>query len=154
MRLEYFEMIDAIDAIDVEAGTVTAISRLPEKSPIFEGHFPGYPTLPGVMMLELINHAAGYVIFRRYDKAKFVFLGAVKRAKFRQFIGPGAVVQINAQITHDGSGFAIAEGTVVVDGKVAADAETVMIVADFPSPELKAAFRRHFELIAVAAASA
>lgn len=154
MRLEYFEMIDSIDAIDVEAGTVRATSRLPEKSPVFEGHFPTYPTLPGVMMLELINHTAGYLIFRRYNKAKFVFLGSVKRAKFRNFVGPGMVVVIEAEITHDGSGFAVAQGTVAVDGKIAADAEIVMIVTDFPAPELADAFRRHFELITVAPAGA
>ena len=151
MRLEYFQMIDTVEALDVEAGTVRAISRVPDESPVFDGHFPSFPTLPGVMMLEMINHAAGYLIFRRTEQSKFVFLGGVRRAKFRRFIKPGEVVEIAARLTHDGSGYAVAEGTIAVDGAVAADAEVTMIVSDFPSPELAAAFRRHFALVPVSA---
>ena len=149
MRLEYFQMIDSVEALDLDAGTVRVVSRVPDRSPVFEGHFPSFPILPGVMMLEMINHAAGYLIFRRTNQSKFVFLGGVKRAKFRRFVSPGAVVEVTAKLTHDGSGFAIAEGSLTVDGDTAADAEITMIVGDFPNPELATAFKRHFELVPV-----
>jgi 3-hydroxyacyl-[acyl-carrier-protein] dehydratase len=154
MRLEYFQMIDTVEALDIDAGTVRVASRVPDRSPVFEGHFPSFPILPGVMMLEMINHAAGYLIFRRTNKTKFVFLGGVKRAKFRRFIGPGALVEIRAKLSHDGSGYAVAEGSIILDGAVAADAEVIMIVSDFPNAGIAEAFRRHFELVPVSSPAA
>jgi 3-hydroxyacyl-[acyl-carrier-protein] dehydratase len=151
MRLEYFEMIDRVEEFDVAAGTIRARSRLPDDSPVFDGHFPGFPTLPGVLMLEMINHVAGYLIAKRLKNEKFVFLGGVKRAKFRRFIRPGTDAEVTARLTHDGSGYAVAEGAISVDGQVAADAEIIMIVTDFPSPELAESFRRFMNLIPVAA---
>ena len=49
MLLEYFQMIDRIVSADVSAGTIVARSVVPEKSPVFEGHFPGRPLVPGVL---------------------------------------------------------------------------------------------------------
>jgi 3-hydroxyacyl-[acyl-carrier-protein] dehydratase len=140
MKLESFDMLDRVEEVDVELGTIRAIARLPDTSPVFDGHFPGFPTLPGVMMLEMINHAAGYILVRRWKATKFIFLGAVKRAKFRRFLRPGVDAVITANFTHDGSGYAVAEGAVTVDGEVVADAEITMLIGDFPDPELRRAF--------------
>jgi 3-hydroxyacyl-[acyl-carrier-protein] dehydratase len=150
MRLEFFDMIDRVEEVDTEIGFVRAIARLPEESPVFEGHFPGFPTLPGVMMLEMINHAAGYILVRRFAATKFVFLGGVKRAKFRRFVRPGAAATINARLVHDGSGYAVAEGTLTVDGEQVAEAEITMVITDFPSPELRKAFEDLLKRIPVA----
>ena len=151
MRLEYFELIDRVEAIDLDALTVRVSGTLPASSPVFDGHFPKFPVLPGVMMLEFMNHAAGYLLLRRHDCEKFVFLGGVKRSKFRRFVLPGDAMTVTAKITHDGSGYAIAETAVVVKGEVAADAEVVMISTDFPTAELAAEIRRRLALIPVAA---
>jgi 3-hydroxyacyl-[acyl-carrier-protein] dehydratase len=140
MRLEYFDMIDRVEEVDADVGVIHAVARLPDASPVFEGHFPGFPTLPGVMMLEMINHAAGYILIRRFAASKFVFLGGVKRAKFRRFVRPGATASIRAHLTHDGSGYAVAEGTLTIDGEQVAEAEITMVITEFPSPELRKAF--------------
>jgi 3-hydroxyacyl-[acyl-carrier-protein] dehydratase len=140
MRLEYFDMIDRVAELDVDRGTIRAIARLPDASPVFQGHFPGFPTLPGVMMLEMINHAAGYILIHRTHAAKFVFLGGVKRAKFRRFMRPGTTAVIDARIIHDGSGYAVAEGSLRVEGELVAEAEITMVITDFPAPELREAF--------------
>jgi len=148
MRLEYFELIDSIDEMDLEAGTIRASAQLPEQSPVFDGHFPAFPILPGVMMLELMNHAAGYLVYRRFKGERFVFLGGVKRAKFRRMVKPGQNLTVFAKITHDGSGFYIAETALKLDnGDVAADAEIVLIAQDFPSPEARASLAHHIEAI-------
>ena len=142
MRLEYFELLDTVEEMDLAGGTIRVTSTLPEKSPVFEGHFPKFPILPGVMMLEIMNHAAGYLLYRRFEKKRFVFLGGVKRAKFRRMVKPGTRLDVRGTITYDGSGFFIAETSLMADGEVAADAEIVLIVQDFPSAEAEAELAR------------
>jgi 3-hydroxyacyl-[acyl-carrier-protein] dehydratase len=139
MRLEYFELLDRVEAVDLEAGTIHVASTLPERSPVFDGHFPQFPILPGVLMLEAMNQAAGYMLYLRFKRERFVFLGGVKRAKFRRMVKPGMRLDVRAKITHDGSGFFIAETSLTVANEVAADAEIILIVQDFPSPEARAA---------------
>lgn len=141
MQLEYFDMIDRVEAIDTVTGTIRAAARLPDASPVFDGHFQGFPTLPGVLMLEMINHAAGFILMRRFNGEKFVFLGGVKKAKFRRFLRPGTQTIITARLTHDGSGYAVAEGALKVDGETVADAEITMVIADFPDEGLRRAFQ-------------
>ena len=138
MRLEYFELIDKVVEADLEGGTIRIASTLPEKSPIFDGHFPAFPILPGVMMLEMMNQTAGFLLYMRYRQERFVFLGGVKRAKFRRMVMPGQALEIRGTVTHDGSGFHIAETSLHLNGEVAADAEIILIVQDFPNSEAKA----------------
>jgi 3-hydroxyacyl-[acyl-carrier-protein] dehydratase len=154
MRLEFFEMIDTVEEVDYDRGTIRISGTLPEDGPVFEGHFPTFPILPGVMMLEMMNHAAGYFLFTRYQRKRFVFLGGVKRAKFRRFVKPGTMLESNAKITHEGSGYCIAETNLKLDnGDLAADAEIIMIVSDFPTEELAAEMDRRTDLIKVVASS-
>lgn len=154
MRLEFFEMIDAVEEVDYDRGTIRISATLPEDGPVFEGHFPTFPILPGVLMLEIMNHAAGYFLFTRHKRQRFVFLGGVKRAKFRRFVKPGSVLESNARITHEGSGYYIAETNLKLDnGDIAADAEIIMIVSNFPTEELAAEMDRRTDLIKVVASS-
>jgi 3-hydroxyacyl-[acyl-carrier-protein] dehydratase len=142
MRLEYFELLDRVEEMDFAAGTIRVSCTLPETSPIFEGHFPKFPILPGVMMLEIMNHTAGFLLYRRFLKERFVFLGGVKRAKFRRMVKPGAALDVRGKITYDGSGFFIAETSLTVEGDVAADAEIVLIAQEFPTADAKAELAR------------
>jgi 3-hydroxyacyl-[acyl-carrier-protein] dehydratase len=96
-----------------------------------------------------MNHAAGYLLLRKLGGEKFVFLGGVKRAKFRRFVLPGDKMVVDARITYEGSGFAIAETSVRVKDQVAADAEVVMISAAFPTAELAEEMRSRIALIPV-----
>jgi 3-hydroxyacyl-[acyl-carrier-protein] dehydratase len=147
MRLEYFELLDRVEEMDLEGGTIRITSTLPETSPVFDGHFPSFPILPGVLMLEVMNQSAGYLLYRRYKRERFVFLGGVKRAKFRRMVKPGARLDVRGTITHDGSGFFIAETSLTVEGDVAADAEIVLIAQEFPTADAKAELARLTEEI-------
>jgi 3-hydroxyacyl-[acyl-carrier-protein] dehydratase len=153
MRLEYFDLIDKVDELDLEGSTIRISARLPERSPIFDGHFPNFPILPGVMMLEVMNHAAGYLLYRRFKGERFVFLGGVKRAKFRRMIKPGDTIEARARLTHEGSGFSVAETSLTSGGATAADAEIILISQTFPNAEIKAALAKHSETLLAPAAA-
>ena len=62
MRLEYFQMVDRITALDVAGRRIVTSCQVPEQSPVFEGHFPGYPILPGVLMIETMAQTGGWLV--------------------------------------------------------------------------------------------
>ena len=62
MNLEYFSMVDRIAALDVGKGTITVEAQVPKTSTIFEGHFPGYPLMPGVLLIEAMAQSSGWLV--------------------------------------------------------------------------------------------
>jgi len=145
MRLEYFEMVDSVDEFDAERGHLRITSRVPTESPVFEGHFPTYPILPGVMLLEIMNHASGYLHMARNGVTRLPLFTAVKKAKFRKFISPGTVLEATADLLHDGSGFGVTNAAIHFEGKSIAEAEITMTLVKFPTEELAAEVRRRAE---------
>src|SRR6478736_1907204 len=107
MRLEYFEMIDAVRLLDRAAGRIEALARVPMASPVFEGHFPGHPLVPGVLLTETMAQASGHLDFTRMP-----FLTGVDKARFRSFVGPGADLLVTANLEHDGSGYAVTRAAI------------------------------------------
>jgi 3-hydroxyacyl-[acyl-carrier-protein] dehydratase len=136
MRLEYFQMIDSVVAFDAAAGTIHAKANVPETSPVFEGHFPGYPIMPGVLLIETMAQASGFLILGMNGLTRMPFFMGVQKAKFRKFVGPGTVLDVHARIEHDGSGFTVTKARIEHDGPVC-DAELTLRIMDFPAEELR-----------------
>ncbi len=88
MRLEYFQMVDRITSLDVPGGKITTACLVPEQSPVFEGHFPGYPILPGVLLIETMAQTGGWLVLATQRCAKMPFLMQVEKAKMRAFVSP------------------------------------------------------------------
>ena len=123
MLLEYFQMIDRVETVDLSAGRLTARSVVPEKSPVFEGHFPGYPLVPGVLLIETMAQASGFLVLAATNFAAMPFLMSVDGAKMRTFVEPSAELEIEALLEHEGSGFAVTKAKITSGGKKVCDAQ-------------------------------
>jgi 3-hydroxyacyl-[acyl-carrier-protein] dehydratase len=132
MRLEYFEMIDRIVAFDGAARTIEAQSTVPTSSTVFEGHFPGHPLVPGVLLTEAMAQASGYLVLGLMDFSHMPFLMAVDKARFRTFVEPAAQLAITAMLEHEGSGYAATKARILVDGKAICDAQLRFRIMPFP----------------------
>jgi len=148
MRLEYFQLIDRIVALDLDARTLKAHAQVPQTSTIFEGHFPGHPLMPGVLLIESMAQASGWLIIGLTKFERMPFLASVRDAKLRTFVSPGQVLTLTAGIVHEGSGFCITRAAVEADGKTVANSEITFRVTAFPDPK----FRASMEEVAAAIA--
>ena len=136
MRLEYFQLIDRIVDLDLAGRKITAEAIVPTESTIFEGHFPGYPLMPGVLLVETMAQTAGWLVVAANRFERMPFLAAVKDAKLRTFVKPGDRLSIDAQLVHDGSGYAVIEATIKCAGKLICDASLTLRVLDFPNEDM------------------
>ena len=123
MLLEYFQMIDRVEAVSLRDGKLRARSVVPEKSPVFDGHFPGMPLVPGVLLIETMAQASGFLVLAVSGFSAMPFLMSVDGAKMRSFVEPGAVLDIEAELEHDGSGFAVTKARIASGGKKICDAQ-------------------------------
>lgn len=144
MQLEYFHLIDRIVALDIDARRISVEAQVPQHSTIFEGHFPGYPLMPGVLLIETMAQTSGWLLISMLNFERMPFLAAVKEAKMRTFVTPGEMLNVDASIVHEGSGFAMTEAKISVGGKLVCNATLTFRHVPFPNPDL----RGHMETMA------
>jgi len=144
MQLEYFQLIDRIVDLNVSERTITVEAQVPLQNTIFEGHFPGYPIMPGVLLIEAMAQTSGWLLIALMKFERMPFLGAVKEAKMWGFVSPGELLKINASVVHEGSGFAITAAKVSVGGELRCNATITFRHIPFPNPDL----RGHMEAMA------
>ena len=137
MRLEYFELVDRIVHLSVPDGVVHAAARVPMESPIFEGHFPDHPIMPGVLLIEAMAQTSGWIILALSKFERMPFLAGVKDAKLRNFVMPGTDLLLTAKVLHEGSGYVKTQTQVLVDKTTTCSAELTFRVLPFPSPIFK-----------------
>src|SRR3954449_7868005 len=118
MRLEYFQLIDRIAELDLAQQTIRAEAQVPSESTIFQGHFPGYPLMPGVLLIEAMAQTSGWLLIALMKFERMPFLAAVKEAKMRSFVTPGETLKIEASVVHEGSGYAITAAKISVGGEL------------------------------------
>jgi 3-hydroxyacyl-[acyl-carrier-protein] dehydratase len=144
MRLEYFQLIDRIVALDLERGTIKSHAKVPPASTIFEGHFPGHPLMPGVLLIEAMAQTSGWLVIGLTKFERMPFLAAVREAKLRSWVTPGQDLTLTARIVHEGSGFTITRAAIEANNKMVAESELTLRQAPFPHPRL----RKGMELLA------
>jgi 3-hydroxyacyl-[acyl-carrier-protein] dehydratase len=141
MRLEYFELIDRVIDVDIAGRTIRTEATVPTASTVFEGHFPGHPLMPGVLLIEAMAQTSGWLIIGINQFERMPFLASVKEAKLRSFVTPGERLALRAQLVHDGSGYAVTEAAVEASGKRICDASITFRLMPFPTDQFRAVMR-------------
>ena len=137
MHLEYFKLIDRIVDLDVAERTIVVDAQVPTENTIFEGHFPGHPIMPGVLLIETMAQASGWLLIAINKFERMPFLAAVKEAKMRSFVSPGDLLRVEASIVHEGSGYAMTSAKIRVGGELRCNATITFGVVAFPHPDLR-----------------
>ena len=118
-----FLLIDRIVEFE-PAKRLVAIKNVTANEPFFQGHFPGYPIMPGVLVVEAMAQAGGVIMMHEIpdrDKKLVVFTG-IERAKFRRPVTPGDQLRIEVVVLSMRSRAGRIEGNAYVDGKLACQA--------------------------------
>ncbi len=136
MRLEYFQLIDRVTELNLTDRKISSEAIVPMTSTIFEGHFPGYPLMPGVLLIETMAQTSGWLVVAVNRFERMPFLAAVREAKFRTFVEPGQRLTIDATLDHDGSGFAMTEARIACEGKPICSAALTFKVLQFPNDDM------------------
>ncbi len=123
-----FLLVDRIT--DFEAGVwAKGIKCVSANEMQFMGHFPEYPVMPGVLMIEaLAQTGAVAILAMEENKGKIAFFGGIKNARFRRQVIPGDVMEMEVKIIKQKGPIGIGEGTVTVNGQVAVTAELTFAI--------------------------
>ena len=140
-------MIDKIVSIGDDKTNIHAKAIVPKNSTIFEGHFPNMPLMPGVLLVETMAQASGYMILKHNEFTQMPFLVGIKDGKLRQFVEPETELDIHAEIEHSGSGFSVAKAKIQSQQKKICDSMLTFKLVDFENKEFKKAVVDRIETI-------
>ena len=131
---EPFLFIDRI--IEVTETGAVAEREIREDEPHFQGHYPGNPLMPGVLLCEAIFQTAAVFMVRKFEAEgisgtdKTPILARIKEAKFKQMVRPGDVIRIETTYKESLSRFHFMRGKVLVNGKIAVSVEFGLAMID------------------------
>jgi 3-hydroxyacyl-[acyl-carrier-protein] dehydratase len=148
MRIEYFQLIDRITALNLADHTIKTEALVPTTSTIFEGHFPGYPLMPGVLLIESMAQTAGWLIVAERRFESMPFLASLKEVKLRTFVTPGSQLSLSANLVHDGSGFAVTKAEGRFEDKIICDATITFRIMPFPNAQFRTSMQQVAERLA------
>ena len=127
-----FLLIDRI--VELEDMRVVGLKNVTINEPYFQGHFPGFPVMPGVLIIEAMAQAAAVLVLNRVEdrENKIVFFASISEAKFRRPVVPGDQLQIEVTFLKLKPSVAKIQGKATVGGQLVAEAEIVATLSDRP----------------------
>jgi 3-hydroxyacyl-[acyl-carrier-protein] dehydratase len=128
-------LVDRIESLDPDK-SITAIKAVTINEPFFQGHFPGRPIMPGVLIVEALAQAAGVLAVEALGLAgsgKLVYFMAIDGAKFRAPVEPGVLLRLDVEFVQKRSTVCKFAGRASVDGKLVAEANFTAMIADPPA---------------------
>jgi len=127
-----FLFVDRIIALE-EGKRIVGIKNVTINEPFFQGHFPGEPVMPGVLIVEAMGQTAGVLAYRAMGEeaeGKGVFLMSINRVKFRRPVVPGDQLRLELEVAkHRGDIWAF-QGKALVEDQLAAEAEFMATIMD------------------------
>ena len=128
-------LVDRVERLEKDV-SITAIKAVTINEDFFQGHFPGRPIMPGVLIVEALAQAAGVLAVESLGLAgtgKLVYFMAIEGAKFRAPVEPGCLLQLDVEFLQKRSSVCKFAGRASVNGKLAAEASFTAMIADPPS---------------------
>jgi len=117
--------------------TIVAYKNVSISEPVFEGHFPGHPIYPGVMILEGMAQAGGILAFKSMEgvteeeiQNKVVYFMSIDKAKFRAPVKPGDQLEYRLSVIKNKGAIWLLKGEAYVDGKLTSEAELKAMIVD------------------------
>ena len=117
-----FLLVDRIIAMEPNV-SITGIKNVTINEPFFQGHFPGQPIMPGVLIIEAMAQVGGVLAFSTNTDANAVFFMSIEKAKFRKPVVPGDQLKMELQVIHQRGNVWKLSGVAKVDDKVVAEAD-------------------------------
>lgn len=130
-----FLLVDRI--VELEEMRIVGIKNVTANEPFFVGHFPEFPVMPGVLIVEAMAQTAGVLVLRKLEKreSKLVLLASIEEAKFRRPVVPGDQLRIEMVVERWKKTVAKVRGKVMVDGAVVAEAGLMCSLAPKPAAD-------------------
>ena len=128
-----FLLVDRI--VELEAPKrIVGLKNVTINEEFFQGHFPGAPVMPGVLIIEAMAQVAGVMIYRDLpDKdKKLIYFTGIESAKFRRPVLPGDQLRIEMELLNRRNNFGKMQGRATVDGKLASEAIVLFAIAERP----------------------
>jgi beta-hydroxyacyl-ACP dehydratase FabZ len=126
-------MVDRI--VEIGHESIVGLKNVTVNEPHFMGHFPGYPVMPGVLIIEAMAQVGGILIgtLAPHTRGKLMFLASIEEAKFRKPVVPGDQLRIEMKKVRLKHTVAKLQGTATVDGQVVAEATLMCKLTDVAS---------------------
>lgn len=127
-------LVDRVEEL-VKDESIRAIKAVTMNEGFFQGHFPGRPIMPGVMIVEALAQAAGVLAMESFDmvgSGKLVYFMAIDGAKFRQPVEPGCLLSLNVKFEQKRARVCKFSGRAMIGDKLAAEASFTAMIADPP----------------------
>jgi 3-hydroxyacyl-[acyl-carrier-protein] dehydratase len=114
--------------LEVEAGKrIVAIKNVTINEQFFSGHFPHYPVMPGVLIIEALAQTAAILSFvtigKRADANSIYYFAGIDHARFKRPVGPGDQLRLEAELVREMRGIGKFSARALVDGQIAAEAD-------------------------------
>jgi len=131
-----FLLVDRVTELTPKE-SIVAYKNVSISEPVFEGHFPGHPIYPGVMILEGMAQAGGILAFKSMDgvteeeiQNKVVYFMSIDKAKFRAPVKPGDKLEYKLSVIKNKGAIWLLKGEAYVDGKLTSEAELKAMIVD------------------------
>src|ERR1700704_1253408 len=123
-------LVDRI--VELEADRIVGIKNVTATEPFFSGHFPDFPVMPGVLIVEAMAQTAGVLVLKSIPdrESKLVLLVSIEYAKFRRPVVPGDQLRMELQMLKRKASVAKMSGRATVDGLLVAEAEVMCKLED------------------------